>query len=120
MSVSSKITFLNTEPEKFFSLIEKFLNVSPEIINPVKSSWEKVQTNIGKFQRLFGQSNFIIIDNNKSNNGFITCIYCGLVNDKIISDNPEWRWFGSFDNRNTNALNRSILKLSCLELTLEV
>ena len=41
MSVSSKITFLNTEPEKFFSLIDKFLNVSPEIINPVKSSWEK-------------------------------------------------------------------------------
>ena len=41
MSVSSKIIFLNTEPEKFFPLMDKFLNISPEIINPVKSSCEK-------------------------------------------------------------------------------
>ena len=30
----------------------------PEYV--VQTSWEKVQSNIGKFQRLFGQSNFII------------------------------------------------------------
>ncbi len=31
-----------------------------------KSSWESVQGNMGKFQRLFGQNNFLVIDNNKS------------------------------------------------------
>lgn len=36
----------------------------PEYIT--KSSWEGVQNNIGKFQRLFGMSNFLIVDNNKS------------------------------------------------------
>ena len=36
----------------------------PEYI--VKKSWDTVQSNIGQYQRLFGLSNFIIIDNNKS------------------------------------------------------
>ena len=36
----------------------------PEYIT--KSSWQGVQNNIGKFQRLFGMSNFIVVDNNKS------------------------------------------------------
>ena len=31
-----------------------------------KRSWETVQSNIGKFQNLFGAGNFIVIDNNKS------------------------------------------------------
>jgi len=30
----------------------------------VKTYWNNVQSNIGKFQRLFGRKNFIIIDNN--------------------------------------------------------
>ena len=30
------------------------------------SSWNGVQSNIGKFQRLFGMSNFLVVDNNKS------------------------------------------------------
>ena len=36
----------------------------PEYI--VKKSWEGVQSNIGKFQRLFGLQNFIVVDNNRS------------------------------------------------------
>ena len=42
----------------------------PEYI--VKSSWEKVQSNIGKFQRLFGQSNFIVVDNNRSDKELVS------------------------------------------------
>ena len=30
----------------------------------VKTYWNNVQSNIGKFQRLFGRKNFIVIDNN--------------------------------------------------------
>ena len=30
----------------------------------VKTYWNNVQSNIGKFQRLFGRRNFIVIDNN--------------------------------------------------------
>ena len=42
----------------------------PEYI--VKSSWEKVQSNIGKFQRMFGQANFIIVDNNRSDKELVS------------------------------------------------
>ena len=35
-------------------------------------SWETVQSNMGKFQRLFGMSNFIIVDNNKSESELVT------------------------------------------------
>ena len=42
----------------------------PEYI--VQTSWEKVQANIGKFQRLFGMSNMMIVDNNKSDQELVT------------------------------------------------
>ncbi len=42
----------------------------PEYI--VQTSWEKVQSNIGKFQRLFGQSNFIVVDNNRSDKELVS------------------------------------------------
>ncbi len=36
-------------------------------------------------------------------NGFIICTSCGLVCEKkIINSNPEWRWYGSNDSKNTN------------------
>jgi len=42
----------------------------PEYV--VVQSWKGVQGNIGKFQRLFGQSNFLVVDNNKSDNELVT------------------------------------------------
>jgi predicted nucleotidyltransferase len=42
----------------------------PEYV--VVQSWKGVQGNIGKFQRLFGQQNFIVIDNNKSDKELVT------------------------------------------------
>ena len=36
----------------------------PEYV--VRSNWKKVQTNMGAFQYLFGRSNLLIIDNNRS------------------------------------------------------
>ena len=38
----------------------------------VKSNWDGVQENIGRFQRLFGLSNFIVVDNNKSQVELVT------------------------------------------------
>ena len=42
----------------------------PEYV--VQTSWEKVQSNIGKFQRMFGQSNFIVVDNNRSDKELVS------------------------------------------------
>ena len=42
----------------------------PEYV--VVQSWKGVQGNIGKFQRLFGQQNFLVIDNNKSDKELVT------------------------------------------------
>ena len=32
----------------------------------VKTYWNNVQSNIGKFQNLFGSKNFIVVDNNNA------------------------------------------------------
>ena len=42
----------------------------PEYI--VKKSWEGVQSNIGKFQQLFGIGNMVIVDNNQSDKELTT------------------------------------------------
>jgi len=42
----------------------------PEYIT--KTSWETVQGNMGRFQRLFGMNNFIVVDNNKSDLELVT------------------------------------------------
>ena len=44
----------------------------PEYIT--KSSWQGVQANMGRFQKLFGQSNFLVVDNNKSDLELTTLI----------------------------------------------
>ena len=38
----------------------------------VKDFWTDVQRNIGKFQGLFGTSNFVIVDNNKPDEDIMT------------------------------------------------
>ena len=52
----------------------------PEYV--VQTSWEKVQSNIGKFQRLFGQSNFIVVDNNRSDKELVTATLAGC--DRLV------------------------------------
>ena len=44
----------------------------PEYIT--KRSWEIVQSNIGKFQNLFGVGNMIIVDNNKSDQELVSIV----------------------------------------------
>ena len=34
----------------------------------VESYWKQVQRNVGKFQRMFGQENFLVVDNSEGKN----------------------------------------------------
>ena len=41
----------------------------------VTDSWQSVQNNMGKFQNLFGGSNFIVVDNNKFNEDVLNKVW---------------------------------------------
>ena len=64
------MVFVNTSLEVALARNARRERTIPQYIT--KSSWEGVQNNIGKFQRLFGMSKFIIVDNNKSDLEFVT------------------------------------------------
>jgi len=44
-------------------------------VDIVTDSWQKVQNNMGKFQNLFGKSNFIIVDNNVFNENLLSKVW---------------------------------------------
>ena len=56
--------FVNTSLDVALERNKKRERVVPEYIT--RKSWDTVQSNIGKFQNFFGLSNFIVVDNNKS------------------------------------------------------
>ena len=56
--------FVNTSLDVALARNARRERTIPEYITT--ASWNGVQSNIGKFQRLFGMSNFIVVDNNKS------------------------------------------------------
>ena len=64
------MVFVNTSLEVALARNARRERTIPQYIT--KSSWEGVQNNIGKFQRLFGMSKFIIVDNNKSDLELVT------------------------------------------------
>ena len=66
----SYMIFVNTSLEVALARNARRERTIPQYIT--KSSWEGVQNNIGKFQRLFGMSKFLIVDNNKSDLELVT------------------------------------------------
>jgi len=56
--------FVNTSLDVALERNRKRERVVPEYVT--RKSWDTVQSNIGKFQNFFGLSNFIVVDNNKS------------------------------------------------------
>ena len=62
--------FVNTSLEVALERNAKRERTVPEYITT--QSWKAVQSNIGKFQNLFGMNNMIIIDNNKSDQELVT------------------------------------------------
>jgi transcription initiation factor TFIIIB Brf1 subunit/transcription initiation factor TFIIB len=47
-----------------------------------------------------------------NNNEMIVCRFCGCENSMIIDSNPEWRFYGSDDNRHSSDPNRCGLPVS--------
>ena len=62
--------FVNTSLEVALERNAKRERTVPEYIT--RTSWQSVQNNIGKFQNFFGMGNFIVVDNNKSEQELIT------------------------------------------------
>ena len=64
--------FVNTSLEVALERNAQRERSVPEYIT--RKSWTAVQSNIGKFQNLFGMSNMVIVDNNKSDNELTTIV----------------------------------------------
>lgn len=64
------MVFVNTSLNVALERNAKRERVVPEYIT--KNSWQSVQDNIGKFQNLFGLTNFIVVDNSKSDQELVT------------------------------------------------
>jgi len=64
------MVFVNTSLDVALERNKNRARVVPEYITT--QSWQTVQNNIGKFQSLFGLTNFIIVDNSKSEQELVT------------------------------------------------
>ena len=64
------MVFVNTSLEVALARNARRERTIPQYIT--KTSWDGVQNNIGKFQRLFGMAKFIVVDNNKSDLELVT------------------------------------------------
>ena len=64
------MVFVNTSLNVALERNAKRERVVPEYIT--KKSWEGVQNNIGKFQNLFGLTNFVVVDNSQSEQELVT------------------------------------------------
>ena len=60
----------------------------------VESMWNEVQNNIGKFQRLFGAKNFIIVDNNDAGEDVFEKVWkrCMLLVRKKVTNRIAKSW----------------------------
>ena len=72
--------FVNTSLDVALERNRRRERTVPEYIT--KQSWTKVQSNIGKFQNLFGMENMIIVDNSKDDRE-LTTVTMGKV-DKTV------------------------------------
>jgi hypothetical protein len=60
----------------------------------VSKMWKEVQDNIGKFQSLFGGSNFIVVDNNMAGEDVFAKVWkrCMVLIRKKVNNNIAKRW----------------------------
>ena len=91
--------FVNTSLEVALERNKQRERTVPEYVTT--KSWKAVQSNIGKFQNLFGMSNMIIIDNNESDKELVTVtlnkvskVVRSLINTPIKSYTAK-RWMAS-------------------------
>lgn len=67
----------------------------------VASMWNGVQKNIGKFQRLFGNANMIIVDNNDAGEDIFAKVWkrCMLLVKKKVTNHLAKRWINNELNK---------------------
>ena len=70
MGYDCYMVFVNTSLEVALARNARRERNIPEYITT--NSWNGVQSNMGKFQRLFGMAKFIVVDNNKSDLELVT------------------------------------------------
>ena len=64
MGYDTYMIFVNTSLDVALERNRRRERTVPEYITT--KSWKETQSNTGKYQRLFGMNNFIVVDNNKS------------------------------------------------------
>ena len=91
--------FVNTSLDVALERNRRRERTVPEYIT--KNSWTKVQSNIGKFQNLFGMENMIIVDNSKDDRELTTVVMSKvdknvrrLLRNKVKSYTAK-RWMAS-------------------------
>jgi len=70
LGYDTSMIFVNTSLEVALERNRKRERTVPEYI--ATKSWNVVQSNMGKFQNLFGASNFLVVDNNRSEQELVT------------------------------------------------
>ena len=63
----------------------------------VETMWNAVQQNIGKFQRLFGNANMIIVDNNDAGEDIFSKVWkrCMMLVKKKVTNHIAKRWIAN-------------------------
>ena len=84
--------FVNTSLDTAQEQNKKRKRTLPE--KEVATMWNEVQSNIGGFQRLFGNSNFIIVDNNMAGEDVFVKVWkrCMLLIRKKVTNRIAKAW----------------------------
>jgi shikimate kinase len=84
--------FVNTSLDTAQERNKKRKRTLPE--DQVAEMWNEVQSNIGKFQRLFGGSNMIIVDNNDAGEDVFAKVWkrCMLLVKKKVTNHIAKKW----------------------------
>ena len=84
--------FVNTSLDTAQEQNKKRKRTLPE--KEVATMWNEVQSNIGGFQRLFGNSNFIIVDNNMAGEDIFAKVWkrCMLLIRKKVTNRIAKSW----------------------------
>ena len=84
--------FVNTSLDTAQEQNKKRKRTLPE--KEVATMWNEVQSNIGGFQRLFGNSNFIIVDNNMAGEDIFVKVWkrCMLLIRKKVTNRIAKAW----------------------------
>tara|TARA_R110001592_G_scaffold249620_1_gene512098 strand:- start:276 stop:944 length:669 start_codon:yes stop_codon:yes gene_type:complete len=95
--------FVNTSLDTAQEQNQKRKRTLPE--KEVATMWNEVQSNIGGFQRLFGNSNFIIVDNNMAGEDVFSRVWkrCMLLIRKKVTNRIAKSWIAKeLAKKNTN------------------